>query len=176
MSKPSILLIPGSFAKPEFYTPVLDAVTAKGYEIKGLHLPSVGLSALQPRPGVPPTMYDDAAFIAKEAEKFADEGKDVIVIGHSYGGIPVTQSIKGLAKEDRQKEGKQGGVVNLAFITSLVPALGESAVDVLVYVPKDQEVGLTPDVCITIFCCSLPCPFYRALLTLVIGNRLDVPC
>ena len=146
MSKPSILLIPGSFALPVFYDQVLDAVTAKGYEIRGLHLPSVGPSALQSREGEPATMYDDAAFISHEVEKLADEGKDVIVIGHSYGGVPVTQSVKGLGKEERQKEGKKGGIVILAYITSLVPALGESAASVLKHVPKEQEVVTTPDV------------------------------
>ena len=75
MSNPSILLIPNSFALPEFYNPVVDAVAAKGYEIRALHLPSVGLKTGQGREGAPPTMYDDAAFIAKEAERFADEAK-----------------------------------------------------------------------------------------------------
>lgn len=146
MSKPSILLIPGSFALPEFYDPIIDAVAAKGYSIRGLHLPSVGLSALKGREGAPPTMYDDAAFIANEAKKLADEGKDVVLIGHSYGGIPVTQSLKGVGKEERGKQGKKGGVVRLAYITSLVPAVGVAALGVLADVPKEQQLDLKVDV------------------------------
>ncbi|CZR55098.1 uncharacterized protein PAC_04984 [Phialocephala subalpina] len=101
MSRPSILLIPGSFALPEFYDAVVDPVKAKGYDFRSLHLPTVGLGPGKPREGIPPNMYNDAAFIAKEVETLADEGKDVILIAHSYGGIPITQCVKGLAKGER---------------------------------------------------------------------------
>ena len=65
----------------------MDEVTAKGYEMRPLHISSVGLNP-GPGEGQPPTMYGDAAFIAKETEKLADEGRDVIPISHSYGGVP----------------------------------------------------------------------------------------
>jgi pimeloyl-ACP methyl ester carboxylesterase len=146
MSKPSILLIPGSFALPEYYNPVVDAVVAKSYEIRALHLPSVALKTGQGREGALPTMYDDAAFIAKEAERLADEGKNVILIGHSYGGVPGTQSAKGPGTKERQKQGKTGGIVNLAYITSLVPAVGMSTAGVLADVPKEYQLDLKTDV------------------------------
>ncbi|OAL33078.1 hypothetical protein AYO22_00163 [Fonsecaea multimorphosa] len=146
MSKPAILLIPGSFSLPEFYDPVINAVAAEGYEIQGLHKPSVGLASGKPREGAPPTMYDDAAFIAKETEKLADQGKDVILVAHSYGGVPVTQSTKGLSKEERKKQGKVGGIVNLAYMTSLVPPVGQAARDILADVPQEQKLDLKVDV------------------------------
>lgn len=126
---------------------VVDPVVAKGYEIRALHLPSVGLKTGQGRAGAPPTMYDDAAFIAKEAKRLADEGKEVILIGHSYGGVPVTQSVNGLGIKERQKQGKTGGIVNLAYITSLVPPVGTSAAGVLADVPKEHQIDLKTDVC-----------------------------
>ncbi|EXJ56910.1 hypothetical protein A1O7_07254 [Cladophialophora yegresii CBS 114405] len=144
-SKPSILLIPGSFALPEFYEPVFELVRAKGYDIRGLHKPTVGLSARQPRPGAPPTMYDDAAYIAGEAEKLADEGKDVILVPHSYGGVPASQSTKGLSKKERQEAGKPGGIVSIAYLTCLTPALGQTAKDVLATVPPETQINLTED-------------------------------
>ncbi|KAG0650850.1 hypothetical protein D0Z07_2325 [Hyphodiscus hymeniophilus] len=146
MSKPSILLITGSFASPELYDDVVNPVAAKGYEIRALHSPSVGLSAGTARDGDPPTMYEDAAFIAKETEKLADEGKDVVLIAHSYGGVPTTQSTKGLAKEEREKEGKKGGVVRIAYMTCLVPEVGLSAASVLQNVPEEHKINLPIDV------------------------------
>jgi alpha-beta hydrolase superfamily lysophospholipase len=142
-SKPTILLIPGSFALPEFYDPVFEAVRAQGYDIKGLHKPSVGLSSRQNRPGPPPTMYDDAAYIAGEAEKLIDEGKDVILVPHSYGGVPTSQCTKGLTKAERQAAGKSGGIVNIAYLTCLVPALGQTAKDVLATVDPEKQINLT---------------------------------
>ena len=183
MSKPSILLIPGSFALPEYYDTVVEAVAAKGYEIWGLHLPSVGLETGQGREGAPPTMYDDAAFIAKEAEKLADEGKDVILIGHSYGGVPVTQSAEGLGKEERQKQGKSGGLVRLAYITSLVPAVGTSAAGVLADVTKEYQIDLKIDVRFSPFLFSpsfpLSFPFSCLFLSPIffdISNRKGAGC
>lgn len=146
MSKPSILVIPGSFALPEFYDAVVDPVKAKGYDIRALHLPTVGLGPGKPREGTPPTMYDDAAFIAKEVEKLADEGKDVILIAHSYGGIPVTESVKGLSKEERAKAGKKGGVVRIAYMTCLVPEVGQNAMGILGTVKSEHKVQFRPDV------------------------------
>jgi hypothetical protein len=146
MSKPSILFIPGSFSVPDFYDPVFSAVRSKGYELKGLHKPSAGLKS-GPREGAPPTMYDDAAYIASEAEKLVDEGKDVILVAHSYGGVPTTESTKGLSKKEREAQGKKGGIVRLAYMTALVPEIGTSAAGILEKVPDDMKLDLKVDVC-----------------------------
>ncbi|KAF2502696.1 alpha/beta-hydrolase [Lophium mytilinum] len=145
MSRPSILLIPGASALPEFYDSVVDPVKAKGYDIRGLHMPSVGLEAGAGRKGSSPSMFDDAALIANEVEKLADEGKDVILITHSYGGVPATQSTKGLSKEERHEKGKSGGIVRIAYITSLVPAVGTAAMSVLADLPKNQQLDFRID-------------------------------
>jgi alpha-beta hydrolase superfamily lysophospholipase len=144
MSKPSILLITGSFALPEFYSNIVSAITSKGYEIRALHSPTVSRQD-GPR-GDPPSMYDDAAFIAKETEKLADEGKDVILLPHSYGGVPTTQSTKGLSKDEREKQGKKGGIVRIAYMTCIVPAVGVPAAGVLADVPEENRVELKIDV------------------------------
>lgn len=145
MSKCSILLIPGAFGLPEFYDDVVNGVSSNGYEIKALHLPSVGLST-GPRDGPPPTMYNDAAFIAREVSVLADQGRDVILVAHSYGGVPATESVKGLSKEKRQEEGKKGGIVRLSYLTALVPALGTPAMGVLAGVPTENRDEFQVDV------------------------------
>ena len=150
MPKPSILLVPGSFVYPSIgYEHIFSAVRAKGYEIRGLHNPTVGAGALEGRPGTPPTMYDDADFIAAEVEKLAGVGKDVVLIGHSYAGIPVSQCAKGLGKEERRQQGKEGGLVNLAYLTCLVPRVGENARDVLAKTPDGHKVDMKVGVCST---------------------------
>ena len=177
MSKPSILLAPGSFALPEFYDELFDVVRAKGCEIRGLHKPTVGLRAGEGRPGTPPTMYDDAAFIASEVEKLADQGKDVILVGHSYGGVPVTESAKGLGKNERQAQGKKGGLVNIGYITCLVPAVGESARDVLAKVPDEFKTPMNIGVrnslspCASFFHPLLICGNDRKMVGCLTGSR-----
>ena len=113
----------------------MNTIRSKGYSIRGLHLPTVGVSAGKPQAGAPPTMYDDASFVAKEVQVLVGEGKNVILICHSYGGTPTSQSTKGLSRAERQAEGKEGGIVRLAYMTAVVPALGASAQDVLADLP-----------------------------------------
>ena len=92
---------------------------------------AIKLETTGKKPGPLPTIYDDAAVIRQVAAKLADEGKDVVLVGHSYGGVPATEAIKGISKAEREKEGKKGGVVRVAYMTCLVPAVGENAGDVL---------------------------------------------
>ncbi|KAG8157453.1 hypothetical protein KVR01_012837 [Diaporthe batatas] len=146
MSQISILLVPGSFSLPEFYDTVVNAVSAQGHEMRTLHLLSAGLETGKGRPGPhTPTMADDAAMIAGEIEKLAQAGKAVILVAHSYGGVPATESTLGLRLEERLREGKTGGVARLAYMTALVPEVGASAAEVLADVPPENRDELTVD-------------------------------
>lgn len=146
MPNPTIVLVPGSFSDLSFYKDnIIAGLEAKGVSVEAVHNLSSGLSAGQARPGPPPSMYDDAAQIAKVAETLADEGKDVIIVAHSYGGVPATQSVKGLSKEERQKQGKRGGIVRLGYITCLVPEYGANGSSVLAGAPPEQTVPMGVD-------------------------------
>ncbi|RAL04557.1 alpha/beta hydrolase [Aspergillus ibericus CBS 121593] len=130
-SKPSIVLVPGAFAPPECYEGVTTKVASQGYDIHAVRLPSVAPSAGPlPPPG---TMYDDAAAIAREISRLVEQGKEVVVVAHSYGGTPASQSVQGLVK----REGA-GGVVRLAYLAALVPSLGAPAAAVLADVPQRE--------------------------------------
>ncbi len=145
MSCPTILLVAGSFGLPELYDGVVRGAASKGIEVVVPRLPSVGLKT-GPREGELPTMYDDAALIAREIGRLADSGKDVVVVSHSYGGVPATESVKGLTKDQRRQEGKKGGVVRLAYMTALVAAVGMPAMAVLHDVPVENRVEMDADV------------------------------
>jgi len=169
MEKPVILLITGSFALPEFYDSVVEGVASAGYEIKALHLQSAGPRSGEGRDNPSITMYDDARLIAEETTKLAEEGKTVLLVAHSYGGIPASESVRGLTQVERQKNGKAGGLVGIAYVTALVPELGKSAMDVLANMPPGQRDELQIDVGLT--------PFHPRLLSnycITSGKRLDV--
>ena len=91
-------------------------------------------------------MADDAAFLAGEIAKLADAGARVVVISHSYGGIPATECVKGLSVKERRAEGKEGGVVRLGYMTALVPEVGQAAQDVLNSTPRETRQAMTLDV------------------------------
>ena len=125
--KPTIVLIPGSFLHSSHYTPTLQPLMDAGLSIHVLDPPCYYAK----KPNLP-TMYDDAAFIANYVTQLADQGKEVVLVAHSYGGTPASECIKDLSKEARQRNGKQGGVIRLAYITAVVPKVGSGLAETMV--------------------------------------------
>ncbi|KAI1811924.1 Alpha/beta hydrolase fold-1 [Poronia punctata] len=134
----SMVIVPASSALPSFYSKVIEGVSRHGHSIEALHIPSIGLVS-GARPGTPPNMYDDAAFLSAHVADLADAGREVLLITHSYGGTPATECVRGLSKSERTKEGKKGGIVGLAYMTSLVPEVGHPATSSAGTAPEDQE-------------------------------------
>jgi hypothetical protein len=48
-----------------------------------------------------------------------------LTFGHGIG-CPASESLKGVTKKEREQQGKKGGVVRIAYLTAVVPCLGES--------------------------------------------------
>lgn len=145
-SKPFTLIVPGGMTPAAAYDPVVEEVTRRGHDIRAVQLPSVRLrSEAGPVIRAPPTMYEDAAVIAAEARALADQGRAVIVISHSYGGVPATESVRGLSRAARRAEGGPGGVVRLAYMTALVPGLGVAANEVLTGRPRAEGSSVEMD-------------------------------
>ena len=73
------------------------------------------------------SMYDNAEFIRAETTKLVEDGKDVIVVMHSYGGVVGTKAIyEDLSKQPRQLKGLSGGVTGLLYICAFVLPVGAS--------------------------------------------------
>lgn len=121
-TKPSVVIVPGSFSPDFFYFDVVNKLREYGYETQVQNLPSA--SRLPPQQ--PATMYEDADFFRGVIEELADQGKDVVVVTHSYGGLVGSEAAKGVIKADREAAGKPGGLVKLVFLTSVVPPPGVS--------------------------------------------------
>lgn len=113
---PTVFFVPGAWITPGFYQPFLQALTAAGYNVHYAGYPS-----LDP---VSPSTADcntDADEIAKELRRIVeDNGEDVLMIMHSYAGMPGAAAAVGLAKSEREKQGKPGGVIGLVFIGAFV--------------------------------------------------------
>lgn len=120
--KPVILIIPGSFSNASQYYALVDKIRNLGYETFVNQLPSTGRHA----PEEPASLQDDAVFFSSIIEKLADQGKDIVVVMHSYGGVVGTEAVKGVAKAERQKSGKLGGVIKLVYVTAIVLPVGYS--------------------------------------------------
>ncbi|KAJ9301228.1 hypothetical protein DTO271G3_1363 [Paecilomyces variotii] len=119
-TKPSIVIVPGSFCPAFLYEPFAENLRKFGYESIIGELPSVICEPPQPAA----TMAEDAAAFHRIIERLCDEDKRVVILTHSYGGIVGNESANGLSKKDREKQGRKGGVIKIVYLTSIVGEVG----------------------------------------------------
>lgn len=135
--KPTILLIPGAWQQGSAFEPVANILRAQGYQAETITLPSAGGPAST-------TAYDDAEHIQKTyLNNLVAQGKEVILVMHSYGSIPGTESVKGLARKDLAARGKKGGVVSLIYQSALLVPAGASVES---FLPGGLDAYMTTDV------------------------------
>lgn len=72
------------------------------------------------------TVQDDETQSKALLQPLLDEGKDVIVLGHSYGGFVITGLIAGLDKKSREAQGLNGGIIGVVYLAAFVPIEGET--------------------------------------------------
>lgn len=138
MTFPTIVFVPGAWHTCDYYKRVIYILEAKGFPTATVNLPSVGGTS---------SMKDDAIAIQKVTLKLADAGQQIILVMHSYGGIPGTESAKGLAWEIRQAEGKPGGIIALVYLTAYLVKEGMSVSSVAG--DREWPAFLIKQVCLT---------------------------
>ena len=123
-SKPTIIFVPGAWHGPEPFSTVRASLESHGYTTIGISLPSVG--AEPPVKSWDPDVDAIRSAIAKVAD---EEGGDVVLAVHSYGGVPSSEAAKGFAKTEREKAGLKGGIVRLVYICATLLDIGKSMFD-----------------------------------------------
>lgn len=115
----TVVIIPGSFVLANVYKAQVESLAKQGIPTAVVSLPSVG-----PRAEGAATMSDDVEEIVRVVEPLLDQGKEVILFTHSYGGIPTTQSLKTLSSKSRSASGKAGGVNAVIYLASIILSPG----------------------------------------------------
>ncbi|KAF5580400.1 short-chain dehydrogenase reductase SDR [Fusarium pseudoanthophilum] len=119
---PHVVIVPASFAPPSLYSKLVRSLSQYALETTVIDLPSVGFRDTVSAA----SMEEDAGHIRKVTTKLADDGHEIILVMHSYGGICGTESTAGVSRTERQVSGKPGGIVRLVYISSPVPEIGGS--------------------------------------------------
>jgi len=118
--KPTIIIIHGAWHHPDHYALLVKLLTAKGYETLCPSQPTYN--------NVPATksLHDDVALIREILTKLVGDGKEVIVIMHSYGGMIGTEAVtESLSKKSRSSNREKGGVVQLLYMSAFVLHKGQ---------------------------------------------------
>lgn len=115
-SSRTIIIVPGAWHGPEHFDKVAKKLEIAGYPTVCVTLKSVG--AEEPLTD----FWPDVEAIRAEISKVADAGQEIIVVAHSYGGIPSSQAIEGFDINSRKAAGKLGGVVHVFYLAAfLIP-------------------------------------------------------
>lgn len=126
LARPTIVIIPGAFHIPSHFSSLCAQLEKAGYATASIQLPSVDPST--PAAAAVGTPYNDALFIREKLllPLIEGEGKDVVLLMHSYGGSPGNGSAVGLSKKGRERDEKKGGVVGLVFVSAYVAKEGQN--------------------------------------------------
>lgn len=111
-AKPTVLLVHGSFHGPECWHLVKPKIEALSYPVVTVSLATVG------RQNPTATYLNDVAAIHKVILPILDEGKEVVIVAHSWGGIPGVASIENQSIAERVAKGQIGGVKAILLIAS----------------------------------------------------------
>jgi hypothetical protein len=118
--RPFFVLVPGASHNPSHYGYLSHLLMLAGYPTFSALLPSVGAAGKI-------TVSDDMEYIRNSMliPVLDHEEHDVIILSHSYSGIPVSAAAKGLSKAERMAQGKKTGVIGQIFIASLLAKGGD---------------------------------------------------
>ncbi|WP_433286746.1 alpha/beta hydrolase [Pseudonocardia sp. CA-142604] len=103
--RPTLVLVPGAWHLPSTWDLLRGELDALGYASRAVKLPTTGPD---PRGG----LREDAAAVRAATEAI---GGPVVVVAHSYGGIPATEGLTGLPD-----------VRQLVYLAAYVPDIDES--------------------------------------------------
>lgn len=117
--KPVIVFVHGGWHSPDCFDKVIAVLSSKDYYTRKVYLPSVHRS--------PPvtSMEPDVEAIRAVALTELQQGRDVAVVCHSYGGIPTSQALEGL--HEPQGPDGQGRVKAIIYLTAMIFLEGDSA-------------------------------------------------
>lgn len=125
-SKPTILFVPGAWFPQSAYDNFLQVASNAGFPTSYALYPS-----LDPKDPMHADAATDTSFVLEKSllPLIEADGKDVVIVMHSYGGIPGSGAAKGYGKAARKLAGRKGGVIGLIQISGFVLPEGLSCAD-----------------------------------------------
>lgn len=127
-SKPTIVIVPGAWQRVAAFGPFADRLRHAGYPVECVAVPSTGDTGPPPLAGLP---EDVAAVRAALRPLVEDEGRDVVVLAHSAGGVSGSAAVRGLDAATRRAAGLPGGVARVVYMAAFMIPRGKSIMGML---------------------------------------------
>ncbi|KAK5175280.1 uncharacterized protein LTR77_000418 [Saxophila tyrrhenica] len=142
---PAVVLCHGAWHIPRHYADVVTHLNSKGFT--RVHVPRLP-SATDTLP-LPPTanLAHDTAEIRSTIQALVEEGQQVVLLMHSYGGVVGSNALDGLLWPQRQAKGLPGGVIHLIYMAAFVIPAGTSLTtpfegEMMPWLTEDTENGI----------------------------------
>ncbi|KAF7925185.1 hypothetical protein BELL_0866g00020 [Botrytis elliptica] len=168
-STPVFVLVPGASQSPAHYGLLMHLLLTRGHPVYSAILPSTG-----PGNAKNVTAQVDAEYVREHMllPILDTEGHDVVMVMHSYSGIPGSAAAYGLGKRDREAAGKKTSVLGQIYIASLLVKGGDGG-NIVDALGGSLPPHITPDEPSGILTCADPGPpLYSDVTPLVFQNAI----
>ncbi|PBP19544.1 hypothetical protein BUE80_DR009765 [Diplocarpon rosae] len=122
--KPVIVISPGAWQLAEAWLPFSEKLNEAGIEHYIVPHLTVGGSRDE-------GLINDTEHLQIVLTSLTDRGKEIILLGHSYGGAVISGATEGFDVATRSARGQPGGVLLTAFMAAFVIPKGHSVLDLL---------------------------------------------
>ncbi|KAI0814271.1 Alpha/Beta hydrolase protein [Xylaria sp. FL0064] len=121
-TKPTIVFIPGMFHTPWFFNGLRNHVSRRGYDTEASSLASAGTTVAVAKEG----LSGDAKHVRSLLTDLIDEGKEIVIVAHSYGGLVASNAVAGLSIQKRSAAGMKGGIILILFLAGIAIPSGHN--------------------------------------------------
>ena len=115
----TIVLVPAAWHLPVHYLDYIRQLRLAGFLTFSQRLPSCNTA----NPAAE-SVSRDADFVRQQLLLLINNGREVVLIVHSYSGGPGAVAAKGLSAVERHAAGQPGGIIGMIFISAFIAKEG----------------------------------------------------
>lgn len=123
--RPVIVFAPGAWHPVNTFDSLAALLAADGYESQTIAFPAIHRATEISEP----SLALDIAAVRAVIEPLVEAGREVVLVMHSWSGVPGNSALEGLTIGERTALGKAGGVRHLVFMTAFVTRVGQCLLD-----------------------------------------------
>lgn len=139
----TIVICSGAWPLVQFFEPLIEAFEAKGH----VAICKVPPSYPAYSPSDPPKINPDTQYLRSHVvEPLLEEGKDIVIFMHSYGGAYGPGCLEGISKKKREAKGLKGGVIAGIFNAAFVAPKGTTPLNAMGLDPNNLPEWIDHDV------------------------------
>jgi pimeloyl-ACP methyl ester carboxylesterase len=134
--KPVVVLVHGTWHQPIHFLLFLQRLRQEGFTVVAPHNPTSGWQDSVAEKSV----KDDVKAVQDAIRPYLEAGRELVLVGHSYGSIPATDCVPGNSVEERKAKGLQGGIKAFLHIGAVVPLkAGITMMEQIALIPGGAE-------------------------------------